>query len=89
MLSNVIDFYDNPVSFTLCVFPNICRSEAKRLEIKALKNISSCSITFGKTGMETTAYLRALSEAKGLNVDKHRHQVAKELQKENENDEVK
>ena len=56
----------------------------KKLEIKALKNINTCCKTFGKTGLETTAYLRVLGEAKGLNVDKHRIQVSTEMQKENE-----
>ena len=36
--------------------------------------------------METTAYLRALGKAKGLNVDKHRDQVENELDKDSEDE---
>ena len=68
-------------------FYYIYRSEAEKLEIKALKQITSCSQTFGNTGLETTAYLRALAEAKGLNVDKHRVQVAKEMKKQEADEE--
>ena len=46
-----------------------------------MKDIRDSSKKFGKASIETTAYLRALGEAKGLNVDKHCDQVEKELNK--------
>ena len=54
------------------------------MECLALKEISNCSKKIAKSGIETTAYLRALGEAKGLNVDKHHHQVEKELNQDGE-----
>ena len=56
--------------------------EAEKLEAKALKNINKCSKTVNATGLETTAYLRALAESKGLNIDKHRTQLENQMKKD-------
>ena len=62
----------------------IFRSQLEILEGKTLKRIGSSCKTLGKTGLETTAYLRALGESKGLNVDKHRKQLETELKSDSE-----
>ena len=54
-------------------------SEADRMDFLTMKDLRKCSQKVGKSGVETTAYLRALGEAKGLNVKKHRRQVEKEI----------
>ena len=47
-----------------------------------MKNISLCSQKLGKTGVETSAYYRALGESKGLNMDKHHGDVENEVNAE-------
>ena len=56
------------------------------MEAKALKKIGRCSDTLGKSGIKMTAYLHALGESKGLNIEKHRKQVEKELKNNSEED---
>ena len=57
-------------------------SEEDKLDMKTMKEMRDCIKKVGKSGIETTAYLHALGESKGLNVDKYRHQVQKELEKD-------
>ena len=59
-------------------------SEAEKLEAKTLKEIRQSCKTIGKSSLEITAYLCALGESKGLNVEKHRKQVQRELQKDSD-----
>ena len=44
------------------------------------KEIKKCTKTLGKCGVEQTATLMAWSEKNGLDVDKYRIQVLKELE---------
>ena len=44
-----------------------------------MAKISKCTKALGKCSVEQTATLRAWSDKKGLSVDKHRVQVEKEL----------
>ena len=46
---------------------------------KVMKQITKCTKSFGKCTLEQTATLRAWSEKNHLPVDKHRIQVQKEL----------
>ena len=48
-------------------------------EQAVFQRLEHCCNSFAKTGVEQSAYYRALGEAKGLNVDKHRKQVEEEL----------
>ena len=57
------------------------RAQLEANESETLSAIRDCTQKVGKTSVETTAYLRALGEDQGLNVDKHRDQVEKELER--------
>ena len=48
-------------------------------EKKTLEGIRDCTSKVGISGVETTAYLRALGAQKGLDLDKFRGQVQDEL----------
>ena len=49
-------------------------------ELLILEDIRKCSKSVEKTTLETTAYLRALGESKGLNIAKFRDEVRKEME---------
>ena len=55
------------------------RSEAEEKEHKLMDEMQQCAQKIGKATVETRAYVRALSENKGLNLDKHIKQVEKEM----------
>ena len=57
------------------------RSEVEKSQVITLADLSDCSKKLGKSGVETTVYLRALEESKGLDMQKHRDQVENELDK--------
>ena len=48
-------------------------------EVHLMKDIKTCAKSFGKCTVEQTATLRAWSEKNDLPVEKHRVQVMKEL----------
>ena len=55
--------------------------------MKMMENIDKCAKNIGQTTIETRAYLRALSESKGLNIAKHVQQVEKEIAEGNKSQE--
>ena len=59
-------------------------SESDKMDYLTMKDIHSSCRKIGKSGIEMAAYLHALGEAKGLNVDKHHHPVEKELNQDGE-----
>ena len=59
------------------------RSELEEHEIEILDDIRKCSKSVEKSTIETTAYLRALGESKGLNIAKYRDEVKREIENDN------
>ena len=61
------------------------RSELEEEEIQMLDDMRKCTKSVEKSTIETTAYLRALGESKGLNVAKFREEIKREMENEKTN----
>ena len=58
----------------------------ERREIAMMEKIDKCATNIGKTTVETRAYLRALSENKGLDLGKHVAQIEQEMDKDDKSE---
>ena len=63
----------------LCFITSGVFENCRQFDIAMMKDISQSCKKIEKSSVESTAYFRALGEAKGLNMDKHRIQVEREL----------